>query len=190
MTGGHDDHEHHHHGLHGPLQPEKQKHMQSFQYDEVRLRPAARGAPRKRENLIPSPPPFASQPWNEQRRLRLSSLTERTRSRIYILRFVLDILIGYAIGALAVAIHVCTHYFSHLRVELMLDASSEGMGWLINTSLMIGFLMLALLGVIWQPAAGRFSLPNSFTIQCVWSYCVTCSCMSIFEYPPSSINGN
>lgn len=71
----------------------------------------------------------------------------------------LDILIGYAIGALAVAIHVCTHFFSHLRVELMLGASSEGEGWLINTSLMIGFLLLALLGVIWQPAAGSSGVP-------------------------------
>ena len=157
MTAGHDDHDVHHHGLHGPLQPEKQKHMQSFQYDEVRLRPAEGSA--AQEKTSPPALPFASQPWNEQRRLRLSSLTERTRSRIYILRFVLDILIGYAIGALAVAIHVCTHYFSHLRVQLMLDASSEGMGWLINTSLMLGFLMLALLGVIWQPAAGSSGVP-------------------------------
>lgn len=71
----------------------------------------------------------------------------------------LDILIGYAIGALAVAIHVCTHHFSHVRVTLMLDAESEGKGWLINTGLMIGFLMPALLGVIWQPAAGSSGVP-------------------------------
>ena len=56
MTAGHDDHDVHHHGLHGPLQPEKQKHMQSFQYDEVRLRPAEGSAAQERKpHPLPSP---------------------------------------------------------------------------------------------------------------------------------------
>ena len=79
-VGAHDSQPHggggpHHHG---PLHPEKQISMQSLNYDE---------------------------PWNGIRRARLRRLTPSLEKRLYAFRFVLDVLVGYVIGMLAVATH-------------------------------------------------------------------------------------
>ena len=130
-VNGHDGHDGH--DGHGPLHPEKQITMESFLFDE---------------------------PWNEIRRERLDRFTNKLKARVYAFRFVMDIIIGYAIGVLAVAIHGFTHWMSHARVAMALEASSEAQGWAINTGLMVCILLPALLGVIWQPAAGSSGVPG------------------------------
>ena len=92
---------------------------------------------------------------------------------------VLDIFIGYAIGGLAVGIHNLTHFLSHFRTETFKDAISQESAWLINTGIMLLYLTPALIGVLWQPAAGSSGvpgivatlngcdLPNTLTVQ-VW----------------------
>ena len=124
---------HTHSRLHGPLNATKLDGIDSLQFDE---------------------------PWNEEKRRSYGELRKRDTRVIYAAKYMLDLVFGYAIGVLAVGIHNLTHYLSHLRSETFLDATSQGSAWLINTGFMLLYLTPAMLGVIWQPAAGSSGVPG------------------------------
>ena len=87
-------------------------------------------------------------------------LDAHTKRIIYVLRFLLDLGIGYIIGLLAFFIHWLTHTMSDARVSLTLAAPDRGAAWLTNTGFMLAFLVPALLGVLWQPGAGSSGVPG------------------------------
>ena len=107
-------HEHGHGGPcsapHGPLSLEKLKTYESFQFDEA---------------------------WTEARRKMYLKLDAHTKRIIYVLRFLLDLGIGYIIGLLAFFIHWLTHTMSDARVSLhsgVLGGPVSGLGGALSFS--------------------------------------------------------
>ena len=170
-------HEHGHGGPcsapHGPLSLEKLKTYESFQFDEA---------------------------WTEARRKMYLKLDAHTKRIIYVLRFLLDLGIGYIIGLLAFFIHWLTHTMSDARVSLTLAAPDRGAAWLTNTGFMLAFLVPALLGVLWQPGAGSSgvpgviaflngcNIPNALTPK-VWAVKVLGLCCSVASGLPAGSEG-
>ena len=173
----HGHHEHSHGGPcsapHGPLSLEKLKTYESFQFDEA---------------------------WTEARRKMYLKLDAHTKRIIYVLRFLLDLGIGYIIGLLAFFIHWLTHTMSDARVSLTLAAPDRGAAWLTNTGFMLAFLVPALLGVLWQPGAGSSgvpgviaflngcNIPNALTPK-VWAVKVLGLCCSVASGLPAGSEG-
>ena len=127
-------------------------------------------------------------------------LDAHTKRIIYVLRFLLDLGIGYIIGLLAFFIHWLTHTMSDARVSLTLAAPDRGAAWLTNTGFMLAFLVPALLGVLWQPGAGSSgvpgviaflngcNIPNALTPK-VWAVKVLGLCCSVASGLPAGSEG-